>query len=109
MHQIYKICLNEFSTVWGGAYTGRPGQTAPPPLGDTGANIQLADSSAAVLGINHYSGVHAKSPVIQFSFTNLYLGLPPLFAIEVRSITPSGCWHTQPGLLETPWHTVAWP
>ena len=34
-------CLNEFSTVWGAPYTGRPGQTAPPPVGDTG------DSSAA--------------------------------------------------------------
>ena len=71
--------------------------------------VTTADSSTAVLDINHYSGVHANSLVIQFSFTSLYLGLPPLSAIEVRSITPSGCWHTQPGWPEIPWHTDAWP
>ena len=42
--------------------------------------------------------MYANSPVVQFNFTNLYLGLPPLFAIEVRSITPSGwCTRSQAG------------
>ena len=35
---------------WGAPYNGRPGQTAPPPVGDTGANtwnIQLLRQTAA--------------------------------------------------------------
>ena len=38
-----------------------------------------------------------------------YLGLPVLLAISVRLITPSGCWHTQPGWPKIRGHTLACP